>query len=81
MAQKKVLTDKQCKNTLPGEKPRKISDSLGLYLEVMPNGSKYWRMKYRFQGKEKRLALGVYAIINHYYSPSLNMISSLQTDQ
>ena len=31
-----------------------------MYLEVMPNGSKYWRLKYRFAGKEKRLALGVY---------------------
>lgn len=60
MARKNTLTDKHCKNALPGDKPRKISDSLGLYLEIMPNGSKYWRMKYRFQGKEKRLALGVY---------------------
>lgn len=60
MAQSKVLTDKRCKNALPGDKPRKISDSLGLYLEVMPNGSKYWRMKYRYQGKENRLAFGVY---------------------
>lgn len=31
-----------------------------MYLEVMPNGSKYWRFKYRFGGKEKRLAFGVY---------------------
>ena len=60
MTRKNTLTDKHCKNALPGDKPRKISDSLGLYLEIMPNGSKYWRMKYRFQGKEKRLALGVY---------------------
>jgi Arm DNA-binding domain len=34
-----------------------------LYLEVMPNGSKYWRMKYRFGGKEKRLAFGVYPAV------------------
>lgn len=31
-----------------------------MYIEVRPNGSKYWRLKYRFGGKEKRLALGVY---------------------
>ena len=31
-----------------------------MYLEVMPNGSRYWRLKYRVGGKEKRLALGVY---------------------
>jgi hypothetical protein len=54
------LTDTGCKNAQPSEKSRKVSDSKGLYLEVMPNGSKYWRLKYRFVGKEKRLALGVY---------------------
>ena len=55
-----LLTDRECKTAQPSAKPRKISDSLGLYLEIMPNGSKYWRFKYRFLGKEKRLALGVY---------------------
>ncbi|HCU24973.1 MAG TPA: integrase [Deltaproteobacteria bacterium] len=54
------LTDKACKNAKPASKPRKIADGHGLYLEIMPNGSKYWRLKYRFAGKEKRLALGVY---------------------
>ena len=37
-----------------------MTDEKGLYLEVMPNGAKYWRMKYRYGGKEKRLAFGVY---------------------
>jgi len=41
-------------------KPYKMGDGGGMYLEVMPNGSKYWRLKYRYAGKEKRLALGVY---------------------
>lgn len=54
------LTDILCKNAKPSEKSRKISDEKGLYLEVMPKGSKYWRMKYRFAGKEKRMAFGVY---------------------
>jgi integrase len=54
------LTATACKNAPPETKPRKLSDGGGLYLEIMPNGSKYWRMKYRFAGKEKRLALGVY---------------------
>jgi integrase len=54
------LSDIQCKAAKPSEKSRKISDSNGLYLEVMPNGSKYWRLKYRFLGKEKRMAFGVY---------------------
>lgn len=54
------LTDSACKNAKPDAKPRKIADGGGLYLEIMPNGSKYWRLKYRFAGKEKRLAFGVY---------------------
>lgn len=54
------LTNLICKNTKASEKPRKLSDGGGLYLEIMPNGAKYWRMKYRFNDKEKRLAFGVY---------------------
>ncbi len=54
------LTEIECKNAKSKAKPYKKSDGGGLYLEVMPNGSKYWRLKYRFNGKEKRLALGVY---------------------
>lgn len=40
----------------PGEKAYKLADGAGLYLEVVPSGSRYWRMKYRFNGKEKRMA-------------------------
>lgn len=54
------LTEVKCKNAKPEKKTRKISDGLGMYLEVTPNGGKYWRLKYRHLGKEKRLALGVY---------------------
>ena len=56
----KPLTDLDVKNINPKEKPFKLSDAHGLYLLVQPNGSKYWRLKYRFVGKEKMLALGVY---------------------
>ena len=55
-----ALTDLAIKNAEPREKPYKLGDSLGLFLLVNPNGAKYWRMKYRFAGKEKLLALGVY---------------------
>lgn len=41
-----------------GSKPVRLADGLGLYVEVHPNGSKLWRQKFRFGGKEKRLALG-----------------------
>jgi Arm DNA-binding domain len=54
------LSDVAVKNAAPKDKPYKLADGAGLYLEVMPNGSRYWRLKYRFGGKEKRLALGVY---------------------
>lgn len=54
------LTNTACKNARALPKARKLADGNGLYLEVMPTGSKYWRLKYYFNGKEKRLALGVY---------------------
>jgi hypothetical protein len=41
------------------KKSYKLSDGGGMYLEVMPNGSKYWRMKYRFGGKKNVLPLVV----------------------
>ena len=54
------LTDLAAKSAKPRERSYKLADGQGMYLEVMPNGSKYWRLKYRFDGKEKREALGVY---------------------
>jgi integrase len=54
------LSDTAIRTAKPGEKARKLSDGGGLYLEVSPSGGKWWRLKYRFEGKEKRLALGVY---------------------
>lgn len=52
------LANTTCKNAKPKEKPYKLSDGAGMFLQIMPNGSKYWRLKYRYVGKEKRLALG-----------------------
>ena len=54
------LTATTIKSAKPGPKQRKLSDAKGLYLLVHPNGSKYWRWSYRYQGKQKTLALGVY---------------------
>lgn len=54
------LTAKTCDNAKPTAKAYKLADGGGLYLEVMPTGAKYWRCKYRFMSKEKRLAFGVY---------------------
>lgn len=46
------------------DKSYKLSDGGGLYLQVEPNGSRYWHMKYRFASKEKRLSFGVYPTIS-----------------
>jgi integrase len=54
------LSDAKVRNAKARSKRYKISDGDGLFLFVMPNGSKYWRLKYFFEGKEKLLALGVY---------------------
>ena len=54
------LTDTAIRNAAPRDKAYRLSDGGGMYLEISPSGGKYWRLKYRFAGKEKRLALGVY---------------------
>ncbi|MEO8777685.1 MAG: integrase arm-type DNA-binding domain-containing protein [Rhodanobacter sp.] len=54
------LTDTAVGKAAPRGKPHKLADGGCMYLEVMPTGAKYWRLKYRHGGKEKRLALGVY---------------------
>ena len=59
------LTDVQVKNAKPGEKPYKLFDGGGLYLQVMPTGAKLWRMKFRqANGKENCLAFGIYPDIS-----------------
>lgn len=54
------LTDTAIRKAKPAEKPVRMFDAGGLYLEVAPAGGKWWRLKYRFGGKEKRVSLGVY---------------------
>jgi len=55
-----MLTDTQVRGVKPGERPRRIADRDGLYLQVDPSGGRYWRFNYRCKGKQKTLALGVY---------------------
>lgn len=55
-----VLTDTAIRNAKPKDKPYKVSDSQGLYLLVNPRGSKLWRVKYRINGVERKLAIGPY---------------------
>lgn len=54
------LTDLKCRTAKPAAKRFCLTDSEGLYLEVLPSHAKQWRMKYRFQGKERRVTLGSY---------------------
>ncbi|EFH9570092.1 integrase arm-type DNA-binding domain-containing protein [Citrobacter portucalensis] len=58
------LNSRQVDAAKPREKAYKLADGAGLYLEVVPSGSRYWRMKYRFNGKEKRMAFGVYPAVS-----------------
>ena len=54
------LTATAIRKAKPREKPRKLYDSRALYLEIAPRGTKAWRFKYRFDGKEKRISMGIY---------------------
>lgn len=58
------LTDTKIRGAKPKEKAYRLYDKLGLYLEVSPKGSKLWRVKYRFQGRENRLGLGKYPAVS-----------------
>lgn len=58
------LCDTQCRASKPQEKHYRLFDYEGLYLEITPSGSKHWRLKYRFNGKETRLSLGSYPVVS-----------------
>jgi len=55
-----ALTDTEIRRSKPADKPYRLADSRGLYLQIMPTGGRLWRWKYRFDGKEKLMALGQY---------------------
>lgn len=55
-----VLTDIKVRTAKPADKQYKLTEGNGMHLLIHPNGSKYWRLQYRFGGKQKMLALGVY---------------------
>jgi hypothetical protein len=60
------LTNIACRNAKPSAEGKilRLTDERGLYLETTPTGAKYWRMKYRFHGKEKRLSMGVFPTVS-----------------
>lgn len=55
-----MLSDTRIRNTKPAKRPQKLFDERGLYLLLQPSGARWWRLKYRYAGKEKLLSLGVY---------------------
>src|SRR6516162_6366963 len=57
------LTDTRVRNAKPKAQPYKLSDGGGMYLLVTPDGARYWRLDYRFVGKRRTLALGVYPTV------------------
>ncbi|EIY0218831.1 Arm DNA-binding domain-containing protein, partial [Escherichia coli] len=58
------LTVRQIESAKPADKDYKLSDGQGLYLLVKKSGARYWNLKYRFAGKEKKLVIGVYPDIS-----------------
>jgi len=69
-----ALTDIKIKRTTPKTKDFWLTDEKGLRLLIKKNGAKYWRLKYRFGGKQKTLAIGVYPEV------SLKMARDLRTE-
>lgn len=55
-----MLTEAKVKNAKPAAKSYRIPDGQGLFLQISPQGGKYWRQRYFYAGKEKMLALGTY---------------------
>jgi integrase len=58
------LTDTAVRNAKGRERPQKLSDGGGLHLLVNPDGARYWRMAYRYRGRQRTLAFGVYPIVS-----------------
>jgi Arm DNA-binding domain len=59
-----MLSDTRVRNAKPAARPIKLSDAGGLHLLIQPRGSKLWRLAYRFAGKQRTLALGIYPIVS-----------------
>jgi hypothetical protein len=60
MKHSEMLTTDMIAKATPGEKSKYLFDGGGVYLEVMPNGSKLWRKKYTYKKQERRISLGVW---------------------
>ena len=59
-----MLTDAKVRKIKPLEKRAKYADEKGMYLEVLPTGGMYWRLKFRINGKESVFSIGIYPDIS-----------------
>jgi len=62
--QQMPLSDARLRTLIPQDKPYRISDGGGLFVQVAPSGSRLWRKAYRFDGKQKLLAFGAHPAIS-----------------
>jgi hypothetical protein len=74
------LTDTAVRKAKPRNNSFRLFDERGLYVEISPAGGKWWRFKYRFNGKEKRLSLGTYPLTATREMRGGWWISKLETD-
>ena len=63
-----MLSDAKIRSLKPKEKAYKVYDDRGLYMVVNPNGSRWWRFKYKYDGKERGISLGVYPDVTLQYA-------------
>ncbi|WP_460425179.1 Arm DNA-binding domain-containing protein [Azotobacter armeniacus] len=80
-APKRAVSDAALRSAKPAEKPYKIAAGGGLYLELMPGGSKLWRWKYRIGGKENRYAMGSYPDLSEVVKNSSGCCAPLQNSR
>jgi hypothetical protein len=59
-----ALSDVRCRQTRPTTKLQKLSDGGGLQLWIQPTGARWWRLAYRFHGRQKLMAIGVYPMVS-----------------
>ena len=63
-----MLSDAKIRSLKPKEKAYKVYDDRGLYMVVNPNGSRWWRFKYKYDGRERGISLGVYPDVTLQYA-------------
>ncbi len=71
-----LLTDTEIRKSKPGSEAYRLADGHGLYLWITPAGGKLWRWKYRFDGKEKLMALGKYPEVPLAHAPHIHIACS-----